>query len=192
MKGRFAEMSTNAQSAIKSLVGDGSLEEIDENLDDTETNYDVVFTNKVGQEKTDTIADDGTLESAEVALSETPDAVNKKITAQIADGKLESVDENFEDATNYDVTFTTKDGREDGFTVELDGSLSSEQVVLDEIPAPAQKTIKNQIGDGKILRVDKSFVKEKGVLPFVVLGRKDGRPFNFSVGPRGRFLGMDY
>jgi len=75
--------------------------------------------------------------------------------------------------------------------VELDGSLSSEQVSLDQVPAPAQRTIKNQIGDGKILRIDKSFVKEKGVLPYEVQGRKDGKPFDFSVGPRGRFLGMN-
>jgi hypothetical protein len=33
--------------------------------------------------------------------------------------------------------------------------------------------------------------KKAGVLPYEVTGRKDGKPFNFSVGPRGRFLGMD-
>jgi hypothetical protein len=30
-----------------------------------------------------------------------------------------------------------------------------------------------------------------GVFPFEVEGRKDGKPFDFSVGPKGRFLGMD-
>jgi hypothetical protein len=28
-------------------------------------------------------------------------------------------------------------------------------------------------------------------LPYEVEGRKDGKTFDFSVGPRGRFLGMD-
>jgi uncharacterized membrane protein YkoI len=187
-----AEMSAPAQSAIKTLVGDGVLESIDKNLDDLETNYDIELTTKNGREKTFTIADDGTLLNAEVALSETPDAVQKKIAEQITDGKLESIDKNFDDDdTNYDVAFIAKDGLEKSFAVELDGSLSSEQVSLDQVPAPAQRTIKNQIGDGKILRIDKSFVKEKGVLPYEVQGRKDGKPFDFSVGPRGRFLGMN-
>ena len=44
---------------------------------------------------------------------------------------------------------------------------------------------------GTVLRVDKSFVKERGVDPFEVEGRKDGKPFDFSVGPRGKFLGMN-
>jgi len=187
----LAEMPAPAQGAIKTLVGDGTLESIDQNLDDLETNYDVEFTNKTGLEKSFTIADDGTILSAEVDLSETPDAVQKEIAAQLNGGKVESIDECFDDETNFDVGMTAKDGREKGFTVEMDGSLSSEQVSLDEVPEPAQKTIKNRIGDGKILRIDKSYTKEKGVLPYEVQGRKNGKPFDFSVGPRGRFLGMD-
>jgi uncharacterized membrane protein YkoI len=188
----LAEMPATVQSAIKTLTGDGALESIDKNLDDLETNYDVEVTAKNGREKSFTIADDGTLLSEEVALNETPDAVQKKIAAQIADAKLESIDENFDDDdTNYDVEFTAKDGSEKSFAVEMDGSLSSEEVTLGEIPAAAQKTIKNQIGDGKILRIDRSLTREKSVLPFEVQGRKNGKPFDFSVGPRGRFLGMD-
>jgi uncharacterized membrane protein YkoI len=186
-----AEMPAPAQGAIKILVGDGTLESIDKNLDDLETNYDVELTAKNGQEKSFTIADDGTILSEELALSETPDAVQKEIAAQLNGGKVESIDESFDDETNFDVGLTTKDGREKSFTVEMDGSLSSEQVSLDEVPGPAQRTIRSRIGDGKILRIDRSFVKEKGVLPYEVQGRKDGKPFDFSVGPRGRFLGMN-
>jgi hypothetical protein len=39
--------------------------------------------------------------------------------------------------------------------------------------------------------VDKSFDARRGVLPYEIEARKDGKPFNFSVGPKGRFLGMD-
>jgi len=187
----LAEISAPAQGAIKTLVGDGTLESIDQNLDDLETNYDVELTAKNGKEKSFTIADDGTILSEELALSETPDAVQKEIAAQLNGGKVESIDESFDDETNFDVGLTTKDGREKSFTVEMDGSLSSEQVSLDEVPGPAQRTIRSRIGDGKILRIDRSFVKEKGVLPYEVQGRKDGKPFDFSVGPRGRFLGMN-
>ena len=89
------------------------MESIDKNLDDWETHYDIELTAKNGQEKLLTIADDGALLSAEVVLNETPDAVQKKIAVQLADGKMENIDENFDDDdTNYDIAFTTKDGRE--------------------------------------------------------------------------------
>jgi len=39
--------------------------------------------------------------------------------------------------------------------------------------------------------VDKSFEKRNNDFPFEVEGRKDGKPFDFFVAPRGRFLGMD-
>lgn len=130
--------------------------------------------------------------SAEVALAETPDAVQKTIASQLNGGKLESIDENFDDdGTNYDVELTAKDGKEKSFNVTADGNLASEEVTLEEVPRPAQKTIKNQIGDGKILRIDKTLANEKRGLPYEVEGRKDGKPLDFSVGPRGRFLGMD-
>jgi len=54
-----------------------------------------------------------------------------------------------------------------------------------------RKTIKEQIGDGTRLRIDRSFAEAKGVMPYEVQGRKNGKPFDFSIGPRGRFLGMD-
>jgi len=64
-------------------------------------------------------------------------------------------------------------------------------VTLKEITPAAQKTIQNKIGDGKILEIDRSFVKKEGVFPYEVQGVKDGKSFDFSVGPRGKFLGMD-
>jgi hypothetical protein len=68
----------------------------------------------------------------------------------------------------------------------------SVEVTLDQIAGKARQTIQNQIGAGKILRIDQSLVeKTKGVLPYDVEARKNGQPFDFSVGPKGRFLGMD-
>jgi hypothetical protein len=69
--------------------------------------------------------------------------------------------------------------------------MRSKEVSLNQVPVRARATIQNRMGDGTILRVDKSFVRRNNVLPFEVEGRKDGKPFDFSVAPRGRFLGMD-
>ena len=116
----------------------------------------------------------------------------KPSPAQLSGGKLAGIDKNFtDDGINFDVEMTTKDGQEKSFTVAANGNLSNVEVTLEETPRPVQRTIRNQIGDGKILEIDRSFVEERGVFPYEIQGRKDGRPFYFSVGPHGRFLGVD-
>jgi hypothetical protein len=56
---------------------------------------------------------------------------------------------------------------------------------------PFRQTLTNRIGNGRILQIDRSFLKKKEVFPYEIEGLKDGKPFDFSVGPKGRFLGMD-
>jgi uncharacterized membrane protein YkoI len=188
----LAETPAAVQKSVQTLKKQGDLEEIDKDLDDSEITYDIELTAKDGGERDFTLADDGTLLSAGVTLSETPAAVQKTIHARLGEGKLESIEKNFDDdGISYDVEMTTKEGREKDFTVAANGSLSSVQVELREAPRGVQRTIKNRIGDGRILEIDKSFEKERGVFPYEVQGQKDGKPFDFSVGPRGRFLGMD-
>ncbi|HTB84458.1 MAG TPA: hypothetical protein VK742_12455 [Candidatus Sulfotelmatobacter sp.] len=188
----LAETPPAVQTSIKTLMGGGGLESIDKNLDDSEITYDVELTATNGQEKYFNLADDGTLLSVQVTLNESPDAVQKTIATKLNGGKLEDIEKMFgDDRTNYDVTITMPDGQEKGYTVEADGGLTSVEVALEEAPPAAKKTILTRIGDGKILRIDRSFVKRAGVFPYEVEGLKDGKPFNFSVGPKGRFLGMD-
>jgi hypothetical protein len=86
---------------------------------------------------------------------------------------------------------TTADGREREFTVGSGGKLLSIEISLEEATPEAQKTIREYIGAAKILRVVKSFEFKKKVLPYEVEAMKDGKPYDFSVGPHGRFLGMD-
>jgi len=188
----LAETPPTVQTSVKTLLGGGDLESIDKNLDDSEITYDVELTVTNGQENDFSIGDDGTLLSLEVALTESPDAVQKTIATQLKGGKLEGIEKMFdEDGINYDVTITTADGREKDFTVAADGGLSSEEVALEETPPAAKKTILSRIGDGKILWIDRSFEKREGVFPYEIEGLKDGKPFDFSVGPKGRFLGVD-
>jgi uncharacterized membrane protein YkoI len=119
--------------------------------------------------------------------------VQKTITGQLAGGKLRSLDkEHDDDGITYDVELTAADGQEKSFTLAANGAIMSEQVSLQEVTPAARRSIKEQIGDGKILRIDRSLLeRNEGVLPYEVQGRKNGKPFDFSVGPRGRFLGMD-
>lgn len=188
----LADTPVAVQKSIQNLMSQGKLESIDKNLDDSEVTYDVELTTKDNLGKGVTIADDGSLLSAEVSLSETPEPVRKAIVARLGDSKLETIAKNSDDdGTSYDVEVTTKDGRKKGFTLAASGSLLSEQVMLQEIPRAVRRKVKGYVGNGKLLRIDKSFVKERGVLPYIVEARKDGKRFDFIVGPRGRFLGMD-
>jgi uncharacterized membrane protein YkoI len=174
------------------LMSKGVLESVDKNLDDSETTYDVELTTTNGQEKEYTLANDGALVSMEVALNETPDAVQKTIATQLIGGKLEDIDKVFDDAEiSYEVKTTKPDGHQKNFTVETNGSVSSVEVTLEETAPAARNTITDRMGNGRILQIDRSFVKKKGVFPYEVEGLKDGKPFDFSVGPKGRFLGMD-
>jgi hypothetical protein len=106
---------------------------------------------------------------------------------------VKSIDENFDDdGPSYDVEAETKDGVTNSFTVGAGGELRSVEVTLDQIPPAPRKTIQDQIGAGKIIRIDKSLIEKRGkVFPYQVEGRKDGKPVDFSVGPKGRFLGLD-
>jgi len=180
-------------SAIQVQAHGAQVDSIDKDLDDTDLTYDVEV-DAGGLTRSFSLAADGTLISAQVALGETPAPVHATIAAQAAGSAVKSIDENFDpdNGNTFDVVTAGANGAGKSFTVGADGTLQSVEVTLNEIPAKARNTIENQIGGGKILRIDQALVeKAKGVLPYDVEGRKDGKPFDFSVGPKGRFLGMD-
>ena len=185
------EAPSAVQKTIKAQIGTGALVGVDKIFDGGGTSYDVVMTTKGGQERGFTVEENGTLSSAEVAFAETPPAVQKTITAEVGAGKLGTVTRNFDETTTYDVEATTAGGKPREFSVANDGRLLSVRVTLEETPAEVQKTIREQIGTGKIRRIDKSFERRSKTLPYEVEGVKNGKPFNFSVGAAGKFLGMD-
>lgn len=186
------ETPAQVRQTIQSELDGSGPDSIDKILNGADVSYDIEGPGADGKEIDFTVDEDGTLSSREVAMTETPDAVQKTIAAQLNGGTVKTIDENFDDdGTNFDVSVTTTDSSETSFNVASNGTMTSKEVLLDQVPARARETIRNRIGDGTILRVDKSFVRQKNVLPYEVEGRKDGKPFDFSVAPRGRFLGMD-
>ena len=188
----LAETPVAVQKTIRAQAGGWEVEGINKNVADADISFDVEVT-KDGQEKSFNVANDGVLSSREVALTETPAAVQAAIKTQLGDGRLMSIEEDFDPAGNsFDVEAVAPDGGKKSFSVAPDGRLLSEEVTLEKLLPPARKIIRGKIGDGKILRIDRSLSEKKaGVLPYQVEGRKDGKPFDFSVGPHGRFLGMD-
>jgi uncharacterized membrane protein YkoI len=185
------EVPPAVRNTITSQLHKGTLESIEKTFDDDEIDFEVNITTTNGIERTFTVALDGKLANVQMKLEETPEAVRKTIETNVGTGKLEDVYHMFEeDETTYYAEFM-RDGKERDMSVAEDGKLQSVQVFLTELPPSAQKTITDKIGAGEIVRIDKSFERRDNVLPYEVEGKKDGKPFNFSVAPRGKFLGMD-
>lgn len=179
-------------AAIKALVQGWEIEGINKDVADSEIVYEVTVT-KEGREKSFCVNVNGVLSRREISLAEAPGPVQSTVKAQIAGCTLQSIDEDIDsDGNSFDVEALAGDGSRKTFSVAPDGRLLSEGVTLEQVPPAVRKTIAEKIGDGRILAIDKSLFEKRGnVLPYQVQGRKSGRPFNFSVGPRGRFLGMD-
>jgi hypothetical protein len=179
------------QRAIKAQVGEGTIEAIEKSFEEDEISYDVDMKRKDGVERSFSVTLEGKLQAMQVALEEPPAAVRKTIEASLGTAKLEDIYHIFEEGETSYYVEVRRDGKLRDFSVAENGRLQSVQVFLAETPAEVQATINEKIGTGKLLRVDKSFDARRGVLPYEVEARKDGKPFNFSVGPKGRFLGMD-
>lgn len=187
----LSETPEAVRKAIQTQVGAGTLDNIDKVFEDGKERYDIDFTTKDKTERNFVVSTNGKLEQLQVSLVEVPAAVRKTIEAHAGQSKLGDIFKILDaDGIFYDVEMT-QDGKNREFSVADDGKLESREVFLSELSAPAAATVKEKIGDGKILRIDEVFTKRGGVFPFEIEGRKDGKPFNFSVGPKGRFLGMD-
>lgn len=179
------------QNTIKAQLRDGTLDNIEKTFEGNDINYEVETTTKSGADHSFTVALDGKLTNVQVTLDETPAAVRKTIQEHLGNGKLADI---FRLTEGTEISYDAEvdhDGKLRDVIVSAAGKLESIQVLFSEISPEAQKTIKEKIGNGKIIRIDKSFTPRHGVLPFEIEARKDGKPFNFSVGPKGRFLGMD-
>jgi uncharacterized membrane protein YkoI len=193
----YSELPAAVQKTIEVQANGWKLEGVDKNAAEAEVSYDVeVSTNSdAGAQSRDfTVAEDGDLLSTSVLLTNTPAAVQATIKSQMANGSVESLDETFDpdDGNQFDVTVLTRGGGEKSFTVTEAGEMFSEDVALDKVSPGARKTIQEKVGNGRLLRIEKSLVEKKdGVLPYHVECRKDGQEYDFSVGPRGRFLGTD-
>ena len=181
--------SPDIETAIKTQMGQDKLVSIDRDSNSGQTSYEVTVSNPAGQEHSFTVSDAGALVSKEVELSELSPVVQAGIHAQMGDGKLKSIDQTFDDElTAYDVTAITPAGKKHDFSISEQGALVSHEMTLAETPPAVQATITQAIGDGKIIHIDQ--IDDTRRKSYEIEAQKDGKPFNFDVGPRGRFLGV--
>lgn len=179
------------QKAITTAIGGGSIDGIDRVTDAGETTYDVDFSNKAGQERHLSVAEDGSLLSLQVELDETPPVVQTAVNQQRIEGKLSQVEKIFDENTvSYEVSYTLQNGDERSVVIAADGHRMSLELSLDQATQPAQEAIRKHIGAGRILRINAHFGPEgKKVSFYEVEGVADGNPTAFKVGPKGKYLG---
>lgn len=191
---KLTETPPAVQRAIRAEAAGWDLESVDKNVDRAEISYEVEVS-KGGQSKSFTVTEDGDVLSRVIELANAPAAVRQAIQTKFAGGEVQSVAVTFDTDYNtnmYDVELTTADGIGKSFRVATDGTMVSKKVFLDAVTQHAAKTIAEKIAGGKILRIDETLLRRPGgALPYEVHGRKNGKPFDFTVGRHGGFMGMD-
>jgi uncharacterized membrane protein YkoI len=186
-----SELPLPVQKTIQSLIAQGTIDSIDKALDDTEPRYDIDWKLKNGTLRSVSVYESGKLESVQVTLEETPAAARGAITNEAAKAQIKEIFKSIEDnLVYYDVTIN-RDGRDREFSVTDKGKLDSRQLFLSELPSQAQASVQRTIGAGKLVRIDQVFDKKKGVFPYEVESLVNGKPYDFSIGPKGTFLGLD-
>jgi len=179
------------QKAIQAVVGQGTIQSIDKALGESEASYDVEWNTKEGATRSCSVLESGKLASVQVSLEETPPAVKAAIVTEVGKGQLKEVLKSTEDnAVLYDVT-VNRDGKDREFSVTEAGKLDSRQVFLGELSPAVQSAIQRTVGQGKLLRIDQVFEMKKGGFPYEVESIVDGKPYDFSIGHKGAFLGVD-
>ncbi|HEY3915452.1 MAG TPA: hypothetical protein VGN61_13265 [Verrucomicrobiae bacterium] len=180
------------RDTINKTVGNATLDSIEKDIDDGKANYDVDMTTQSGVTRDFTVEEDGHISSQQIALEDVPLAARDSIDAEVNRisvkiGCIYRVKD--EDGTSYDIEIQRR-GKNAEFSVSQDGKLESVEVFPEELPAVGQRTLRQRIAGGKLSRIDKEFDEDNKFM-YHVEARKNGKPFDFMIGPGGRFRGME-
>jgi hypothetical protein len=186
----LGETPAAVQKSIQAQLAGGDLGSIEKTFDGDDILYVVEKTAKDGRASQFILAENGDLQEIEIALTDAPVIVQQTLAAQMETGTLTTLTKMIDESVIYEAKFT-KSGKKSGAKIASNGDLLSLEITLEETGAAAQKTIQEEIGNGKILTVSKSFERRGNIFPFKVESIKNGKSFNFSVGPEGLFLGVD-
>lgn len=189
MEVTLMELPFPVQRTIQAQSAQGTLSGIDKNFDDGKASYETTWKSKDGKDHTFTVAEDGKLESIQMALEETSPAMQATIKKEAGAAPIEEIAKSFDGADSYYEVTIKRDGVERTFDVAENGSLESRQVFLTELSPAVQATIQQNLGKGTLVEIDQVFDGKKNA--FEVESTVNGKPYNFNVGPKGKFLGVD-
>ncbi len=185
----FATLPIPVQDTIKAQVAQGELDGIDKNFEDGKFTYEVMWKSKDGKDHSCTVADDGRLESIAMNLDELSPAVQATIKKETGGGQIDEISKAFDASESYYAVSITRDKIARTFDVAESGALESRSLFITELPGPAQATVQQLIGNATIIEIDEVF--DGRSRSFEIEATKDGKPYNFSVAPKGKFLGYE-
>ena len=184
----LSEAPAEVQKTVKATVGKGKIDTVTKSIDDGEVTYDVDFTTAEGKDRFLSVDPDGTLNTLEVGLEDLAKPIQDKVKELAGKWQIDAVLKSFEEGKVYwDIQLSLEKQARD-FRLADDGKLETEQVFMDGLPAPAKTTIQNRVGEGKLERIDKVYGKGEQFV-YQIEAIKNGEPFFFTVGPKGKFLG---
>jgi hypothetical protein len=114
-----------------------------------------------------TVGLDGTFQSTQVRLNETPEAVQKAIREQAGKGRVFHISRSELDAGQTYEALLRKSGKRCGISIGVDGSVLAVQVSPNELPPPVQKTITATAGPATITYAGRS--NENGHITFTII-----------------------
>lgn len=185
------ELPLEVQKTIRMQMGQNKIKQIDKTFEEGDVSYEVDISLADGKTRACSVDAAGKLTRLQIGLEALPDAVRKTIDANLHGGALVEAYKLIDEA---DISYegeVEREGKNRELVVAADGKLESMELSIAEVTGQARKTIEEKVGNGKLVRVEKIFEQKQGVMPYEVEARKDGKLIRFSVGPRGRFLGVE-
>jgi uncharacterized membrane protein YkoI len=175
------------QQAIRKQVDGGRIEEITKNTEDGEVSYDVEMT-KNGKARTFTLDESGELKEMQVFLDELPDPVRKALQKEVGTGKCGEINKADEDGNFLFETEITQGTKTRSVSFDSLGTLvyQEEPTTLPDVPEPVRKSAQEQLGDGKLVSIDK--VTDDGQVSYVVDFLKEGKQLSLSLSTDGKVL----
>ena len=187
----LAALPQAVRDAIVTEISDGRIDKIEQSFEEERPSYRVVTTAFDGHKRDFIFARDGSLMDVEMTLAEVAAPLRAAIEAQLGLGVLESIDKRFDDGeTSYVAAITSRDGRHRDFTFSEDGSLSSVEVTLGELPEVVQAAMHAQVSGGRLGWIDKTF--DDGEITYHAgTISPDGVRHVFTVSEKGKLLSRE-
>jgi len=187
----LAGLPSVVRDAIRRQAGGKIVSSVQKNEDDTPVSYTVTTKARDASEWDFTVAEDGTLLSADTTLAAVPASVRNAITAQVGDGQLQGVEKNFEDGDpTYIATIVSRDGHARDLAFSEDGALFSREIVPGELPAPVKTAVATQVGRGQLGQIDKT-TDEGGTSYVVTIFPEKGPSRIFTFGEDARVVSRE-
>lgn len=187
---KMAELSPALQVAARKYSADAKLETIIREVEDGVTIYRLDL--KRGPRDGSVELDENGIfldEELTVSFAELPAVVQKTVRAEVGQGQIYSLGKMLESGVISFNVFASKDGRPLEFSVATNGDLEELEMVGSDLPEPAQKTIQQHIGNGRIVRATKN--SEDGDVYYAVELNTGGKLRTLNIAEDGELYSAE-